>query len=90
MSRDEIKALIDALGGLLAVLRDADPADKAEVYRQLGLRLTYDHQTHTVLAETRPAPSVGVVVVSEDRVDHYAHALYQRRRLNLQELAPGR
>ncbi len=65
MSRDEIKALIDALGGLLSVLRDADPADKAEVYRQLGLRLTYDHQTHTVLAETRPAPSVGVVVVSE-------------------------
>jgi len=65
MSRDEIKTLIDALGGLLSVLRDADPADKAEVYRQLGLRLTYDHETHTVLAESQPAPSVGVVVVSE-------------------------
>ncbi len=52
-------------GGLLSVLRQADPADKAEVYRQLGLHLTYDHETQTVLAETRPAPTMCVVNVSE-------------------------
>jgi site-specific DNA recombinase len=64
MSRDEIRALVDALGGLMSVLRSADPADVAEVYRQLGLTLTYDHETRTVLAEVQPAP-VGVVCVSE-------------------------
>ncbi len=64
LSRTEIKNVIDALDGLLAILGRADPADKADVYRQLGLRLTYDHQTQTVLAESRPAPD-GVLIVSE-------------------------
>src|SRR6266702_600353 len=66
MTRDEIRSLVDALGGLLRVLRDADPGDKLEVYRQLGLRLTYHHDSHTVLAETRPPPSsMCAVFVSE-------------------------
>ncbi|PWU47712.1 hypothetical protein DLJ46_13920 [Micromonospora globispora] len=33
------------------MLRDADPADKAKVYRQLGLRLTFHAETQTVHAE---------------------------------------
>jgi hypothetical protein len=41
MTPDEIKTLVASLGNLLTVLRDADPDDKAEVYRELGLRLTY-------------------------------------------------
>ncbi|MBM0206038.1 hypothetical protein JNW90_25725 [Micromonospora sp. STR1s_5] len=41
---------MDALGDITAVLRDADPADKAEVYRQLGLRLNYQPETQTVRA----------------------------------------
>lgn len=51
MSRNDIHAMVDTLGGLLDVLRHADPADKAEVYRELGVRLTYNHTEHTVLAE---------------------------------------
>ncbi|MBM0256656.1 hypothetical protein JNW89_07005 [Micromonospora sp. 4G55] len=51
MSRAEITALVTALGDITTVLRDADPADKAEVYRQLGLRLTYRPETQTVRAE---------------------------------------
>ncbi|MEU5789531.1 hypothetical protein ABZ754_17590 [Micromonospora purpureochromogenes] len=39
MSRAEITTLVTALGEITTVLRDADPVDKAEVYRQLGLRL---------------------------------------------------
>jgi hypothetical protein len=31
-----------------AVIRQADPTDKAKIYRQLGLRLTYDPETRTV------------------------------------------
>jgi len=33
MSGEEIRGLVDALGGLLSALRQADPADKAEVYQ---------------------------------------------------------
>ncbi|MDX6345786.1 MAG: hypothetical protein QOF84_576 [Streptomyces sp.] len=65
MSRDEIRIVVEALGGLLALPREADPADKAEVYRQLGLRLTNDHETRMVLAECRPAPLMCVKNVSE-------------------------
>ncbi|MFI7662754.1 hypothetical protein ACIBTW_28140 [Micromonospora parva] len=50
MSRAEITALVTALGSITTVLRDADSADKAEVYRQLGLRLAYRPETQTVRA----------------------------------------
>jgi site-specific DNA recombinase len=51
MSREEITALVDELADAVAVLRQADPADKAEVYRQLGVRLTYHPDTQTVSAQ---------------------------------------
>jgi site-specific DNA recombinase len=51
MNRAEITNLVAALGDIATVLRDADPTDKAEVYRQLGLRLTYQPETQTVRAE---------------------------------------
>ena len=70
MSRDDIHAMVDTLGGLLNVLRHADPADKAEAYRELGVRLTYNHTEHTVLAETRPTSPVCVVSVSEGGLAH--------------------
>ncbi|MGH3904679.1 MAG: hypothetical protein ACRDTE_10885 [Pseudonocardiaceae bacterium] len=41
MTRDEIRSLVDALGNIRTVLTDTDPDDKAEIYQQLGLRLTY-------------------------------------------------
>jgi site-specific DNA recombinase len=69
MSKDDIYALVDTLGGLLNALRHADPADKAEVYRELGVCLTYNHTERTVLAETRPTSSVCVVFVSEGGSD---------------------
>ena len=41
MSEAEIKAIVDRLADLARVLADADPNDKSEIFRQLGLRLTY-------------------------------------------------
>ena len=38
-------------GDLLGCSRDADPADKAEIYSQLGLRLTYQPGQRIVRAE---------------------------------------
>ncbi|MEV0724328.1 hypothetical protein AB0I37_16310 [Micromonospora purpureochromogenes] len=61
MSRTEITNLVQALGDIVTVLRDADPADKAEVYRQLGLRLTYQPETQTVRAEADLSAHRGVM-----------------------------
>jgi site-specific DNA recombinase len=80
MCKEQIRDAVDALGGLLKVLRRADPEDKAEVYRQLGLTLTYDHETQKVLAETQPAPMC-LMVVSEVGLEHYAYALGRRTTL---------
>jgi len=44
-----------ALGGILQVLEEADPADKAEVYNRLGVTLTYHLNEKRVAAEARPA-----------------------------------
>ncbi|MDX3229716.1 hypothetical protein [Streptomyces sp. ME19-01-6] len=53
MSRDEIARLVRSIKDLAAVVRQAEPQDKAEIYRQLGVRLTYDSGKHKVLAEMR-------------------------------------
>jgi hypothetical protein len=42
MSRQEIQALLETLGNVRTVLADADPDDKAEVYRRLALQLIYE------------------------------------------------
>jgi hypothetical protein len=54
MTSDEIINLVKALGDAIQVLRDADPADKAEVYSRLGLTLTHHPQDKRVKAEARP------------------------------------
>ncbi|WP_026189944.1 hypothetical protein [Salinispora mooreana] len=62
LTRAEITALVTALGDIAAVLRDADPADKAKVYRQLGLRLNYQPETQTVRAEVNLSAHRGEMV----------------------------
>jgi site-specific DNA recombinase len=62
MSRAEITQLVDTLGDASAVLRRADPHVKAEVYRQLGLRLNYSPETETVRAEITLDAHRGVLV----------------------------
>jgi site-specific DNA recombinase len=42
MSKDEIRSLVEAIGNIHAVLADAAPEDKAQVYHQLGLHLSYE------------------------------------------------
>ena len=54
MSETEIKAIIARLTDLARVLHDADPDDKAEVSRQLGLRLTYHPGRKLVEAKVIP------------------------------------
>jgi site-specific DNA recombinase len=77
MSRQEITTLVESLGSLLAALREADPADKAEVYQQLELRPDYQPDTHIVQAQLQPSPhDMCRRSVSEDRHEPPAHAFH--------------
>jgi hypothetical protein len=51
MTGEQIASVVTALGDILTVLRDADPADKAEIYSQVGLRLTYQPGRRIVRAQ---------------------------------------
>ena len=42
MTADQVKALVAALRDIVDVLTDAEPADKAELYNELGVTLTYN------------------------------------------------
>jgi hypothetical protein len=44
MTQEEIMNLATELGTIMQALKDAEPADKAEVYRRIGLTLTYHPQ----------------------------------------------
>jgi hypothetical protein len=51
MTREEINVVIDQLGDIRTVIADADPDDKARVYQQLGLKLTYQPGKRTTRAD---------------------------------------
>ena len=55
MTEAEIKSIVDKLADIARVLRDADPNDKSEIFRQLGLRLTYHPGRRLVEAKIQPA-----------------------------------
>ncbi len=48
LSRDEVATPVNVINDTMSVLRNADPADKAELYTKLGLRLTYNPGPRTV------------------------------------------
>ena len=53
LTKDDIKALVASLRDITATLADADPTDKAAVYEEMGIDVTY-HQDGQVLVESRP------------------------------------
>ncbi|GAA2675609.1 recombinase family protein [Actinoplanes palleronii] len=50
MTAEEIRELVTAVGDIKAVIRAAQPEDKAEIYRQLNLKLVYEPEMKTVCA----------------------------------------
>jgi site-specific DNA recombinase len=54
MTAAEIKAIVDKLTDIARVLHEADPEDKGEIFRQLGLKLTYHPGRRLVQAEVQP------------------------------------
>jgi len=55
MTEAEIKAIVNKFAELAEVVRDADPDDKAEVFCQLALKLTYHPRSQLVEAQV-PIP----------------------------------
>ncbi|GAB1690824.1 hypothetical protein KRM28CT15_26270 [Krasilnikovia sp. M28-CT-15] len=51
MTRDQLDAIADAFTDLFRLLRDADPPDKAELYSQIRLWLTYQPGPETIVYE---------------------------------------
>ena len=54
MTEAEIRSIVDKLADLARVLRGADPNDKSEIFRQLGLKLTYHPGRRLVEAKIEP------------------------------------
>ncbi|MDH2426429.1 hypothetical protein [Sphaerisporangium sp. TRM90804] len=61
LSEQEIATIVSALGDLRRLLRSVDPHDKMQVYRQLGLRMTYEPGRKTVIARTEVGRSCSTV-----------------------------
>ena len=53
LTKDDVKALVASLRDITATLAAADPTDKAAVYEEMGIKVTY-HQDGQVLVEARP------------------------------------
>jgi hypothetical protein len=51
LNENQTAAIVDGLGGLATVLREAEPRDKAELYSRIGLRMTYKLGAKTLKAE---------------------------------------
>jgi hypothetical protein len=65
MSRDDIAAIVAALADLAQVVCEADPADKADIYAQLNLTLTYQPGQRLVEATVKPGLNMRKGFVSE-------------------------
>jgi site-specific DNA recombinase len=74
MSRDDIAAVVAAFGDLVRVVREAEAADKADVYAQLGMTLTYRPESRLVEATVRPPANMRKGFVSEARLHQIANA----------------
>jgi site-specific DNA recombinase len=63
MNREQITTLIQQLGDITTALAEAEPTDRAEDYRQLGLRLAYHPEQQKVRVQAQPvADSYGDLV----------------------------
>jgi hypothetical protein len=70
MTAEEIGTLVEAIAGMATILRQADPTDKAEVYRQLGIKLTYKPGLRLIQAEASPNGSCTKVCPEGDLNPH--------------------
>ncbi len=56
MTKSEIASIIEHFTSIVSVIRDADPADKAEIYKGINLVLTYQPTSRLIRAEVALEP----------------------------------
>jgi site-specific DNA recombinase len=71
LSPGDIARIVAALGDLVPVLADADPAKKAETYSQLGLTLKYRPAERTVQVAARPMGPMYVRKCPRSESNHF-------------------
>jgi DNA invertase Pin-like site-specific DNA recombinase len=54
LTGDSVRLLIEGLGDIVKALSEATPEEKAAVYTELGITITYDPELRKVTAEARP------------------------------------
>jgi hypothetical protein len=62
MSEVNLRKMVESLGDVAQVLAEADPKEKAAVYADLGITLTYHPDQRKVVAEARPRIGVQKIV----------------------------
>ncbi|GAA0917755.1 recombinase family protein [Nonomuraea longicatena] len=55
ITEKEINEMIPTMAAFPEILRDADPADRNDLYKQMGLHLVYDPLERVVAVEARPS-----------------------------------
>ncbi|MFC6084024.1 hypothetical protein [Sphaerisporangium aureirubrum] len=55
LTEKEIKEMIPQMTEMVRLLGEADPADRNDLYTQMGLRLVYDPSERVVHVEARPS-----------------------------------
>jgi len=60
LTKDQIRRLVLELRDIASVLATADPKDKAEVYAELGVRVTYDHHRRVIGVTAGPCTTARV------------------------------
>lgn len=63
LTAKQVRVIVDGLMNIAAVLTDADPGLKAQLYDELGITVRYDPAEHLVSVESRPRPGWGTVSV---------------------------
>ena len=51
----EVRALVDEVTDMVDLLQTAEPAVKAELYAELGVRIAYDPRTRRAAVKVQPA-----------------------------------
>lgn len=70
LDHQQIADLLERLADLAQTVTDADPDDKAELYKELGLKMTYYPQKQYVEAQVIPDPHMCKWFVSEGDLNH--------------------
>ncbi len=60
LTKEQIGRLVLQLRDIASVLATADPKDKAEVYAELGVRVTYDHHRRVISVTAGPCTTARV------------------------------